>query len=72
MPVDEPQRIAAETRSREELQDPERRPDPRKSHILTGTENMAYYTCKWCRAEIKNTYWKYLKHTTGCNRMRRN
>ena len=48
------------------------RPDSSKSHILPGTEGMAYYTCRWCRAEVKNSYFKYLKHHGACPRMRRN
>jgi hypothetical protein len=47
------------------------RPDSRISHILPGTEGMSYYTCRWCQAEIKNSYFKYLKHHAACPRLRR-
>jgi len=36
------------------------------NHILPGTETLPYYTCKWCYAEIKNSYFKYLKHRGVC------
>jgi hypothetical protein len=39
------------------------------NHILPGTERLPYYTCRWCRAEIKNTYFKYLKHRGVCAMM---
>ena len=42
----------------------------RMSHYQQGTERLAYYKCKWCSAEIKNTYFKYLKHIGACPRMK--
>ena len=47
-------------------------PDSSITHILPGTEGMAYYTCRWCRCEVKNSYFKYLKHHGACPRLRRN
>ena len=47
-------------------------PDSSISHILPGTEGMGYYTCRWCRAEVKNSYFKYLKHPGACPKMKRN
>jgi len=46
------------------------KPDRRLSHYLPGTERSPYYTCKWCFVEIKNTYFKYLKHRGACPRMK--
>jgi len=36
------------------------------SHYLPGTERNPYYTCKWCFVQIRNTYFKYLKHRGVC------
>ena len=36
------------------------------SHFLIGTENDAYYTCKFCYNQIKNTYTKYVNHHAVC------
>ena len=47
-------------------------PDSSKSHILPGTDGMEYYTCRWCRAEVKNSYFKYLKHHGARPRLKRN
>ena len=40
------------------------------SHYLPGTEREPYYTCKWCYTEIKNSYFKYLKHRRACPKMK--
>jgi hypothetical protein len=41
-------------------------PDPSITHILPGTEGSSYYVCRWCRVDVKNTYFKYLKHHSSC------
>lgn len=38
----------------------------RTSHYVVGTESKAYYTCKFCFCEIKNSYFKYIKHCKVC------
>ena len=42
----------------------------RMSHYRPGTENKPYYNCKWCSVEVKNTYFKYIKHIGACPMMK--